>query len=401
MTMNELRALVQAVEAQRPPLPSELLRAQRQRLLADPRARVRAARRTSGVVAGAALALSLAGAWLFVRRADPPPADRSESRARHSLEERAASERRLEDGTSIRLGAGTLGQLAQGEPHDVRFDLERGRAEFDVTHNRARTFRVVAGKYEVLVLGTRFSVDYDPAAGLAVSVARGVVTVAAPGRASTRLEAGERLAVTEGRWAIERAAGELPVGADVVTPDAIERGAGAAPRRDSVENAPHALPSVRTPRPDWRRLYLAGDYAGALRVARDLGLERLELQLDAAALADLADSARLGGDPSAALRLLGALERRFPASKSATLASFLSGRLLARQGLHAEAISAFERHLERDPDGMYASETRGRLMEAYTATGDHQRARALAKAYLARYPEGPYQRLARSLIAGP
>lgn len=402
MAMNELHALARAVEAERPAIPGELLRAQRQRLLADPRARVRAARRGSGVVASGALALSLAAVvWLFALRADPPPTEPSEPRARHSLSEPAPSERRLEDGTWIGLSAGALGQLAQGGPHDVRFDLGRGRAEFDVTHDRARTFRVVAGQYEVRVLGTRFSVEYDPPAGFAVSVARGVVSVAAPGRDSTRLEAGDRLAVTEGRWTLERDGGELPADADAGSAHAIEPTAVAAPVRERVEKKPHVLPSDRGPSTDWRRLYLAGDYGGALRVARELGLERLALRLDATALADLADSARLGGDPSAALHLLAALERRFPASESASRASFLSGRLLARQGRHAEAISAFERHLERDPDRTYASETRGRLMEAYAATGERQRARAQAEAYLARYPHGPYRLLARSLIAGP
>lgn len=408
MMTDELEALARKVEAQRPPIPAELLRAQRQRLLADPRARVRGARRGSVILASGALALSLAAAVAFIAlRADPPAAAPSEARATPSVPEPA--ERRLEDGTWIRLDSGARGELAEATADDVRFELQRGRADFDVTPHRARTFRVVAGEYEVRVLGTRFSVEYEPAAGLAVSVARGAVSVAAPGRASTRLEAGDRLAVTEGRWAIERSAGELPVPADAGSAHASQAAAKVAPIRervrnapipDRIENEPSVLPTRRDPSLDWRPLYVAGDYAGALRKARDVGLERLALRLDRAALADLADSARLGGDPSAALLLLGALERRFADSEAASRASFLAGRLLAQQERHAEAISAFERYLERHPDGTYAGETRGRLMQTYAAAGEQRRARAQAEVYLARYPEGPYRLLASSLIAG-
>jgi TolA-binding protein len=172
--------------------------------------------------------------------------------------------------------------------------------------------------------------------------------VTAPSRPPTRLEAGARLIVAEGRWQIERAGSALAAETEPDSAHAIEP---PAPAVSNDEEKSRALPRARESSTGWRRLYLAGDYAGALRVARDRGLDRLALQLDAAALADLADSARLGGDPSAALQLLAALERRFPASEWASRASFLSGRLLERQKRHADAILAFERHLERDPEG--------------------------------------------------
>jgi transmembrane sensor len=392
--MDELQALARAVEAERPPIPPELLRAQRQRLLDDPRARVRAARRWS---ATGALALSLAAVWLFWVRSDPRPAERSEPSARPALSEHAPSEHRLHDGTWIRLDTGAIGQLAQEAPQDVRFELDRGRAEFDVTPDGARMFRVLAGDYEVRVLGTRFSVDYDPAGGFGVSVMRGVVSVTSPNHFPTRLEEGDRLAVAEGRWLIERAADARVTGVDAGSRPASERAAQAVSIRDEK---PRPLPRARESRTDWRRLYLAGDYAAALRVAREEGLDRLASGLEAAALADLADSARLGGDPSAALQLLAALERRFWGSEWASRASFLSGRLLQHQGRHAEAIADFERHLERDPDGTHAGEARGRLMQAYVAIGERRRARAQAEAYLARHPIGPYRLLANALIAG-
>jgi TolA-binding protein len=405
--MDELQALARAVEAERPPIPAELLRAQRQRLRADPRARVRAARRRSALGAIGALALSLAAAWLLWSPSDAPPPERADSSARgRGIPEHAPSERRLQDGTQILLDTGASGQLAQNAPEDVRFELDRGRAEFDVTPNRARRFRVLAGDYEVRVLGTRFSVEYDPAGGFAVWVTRGLVSVASPSRVPALLEAGDRLLAADGRWRIERAGNAPATSADAGPAPASEPAPAVSirddsPRRPEPRAAPAAPPQPRESSSDWRRLYRAGDYARALRVAREAGLDRLAARLEPAALADLADSARLGGDPSAALQLLAVLESRFGDSEWASRASFLSGRLLQREGRHAEAIAQFERHLERDPDGAHAAETRGRLMQGYVAMGERGRARAQAEAYLSRYPDGPYRRLASALMAAP
>jgi len=68
------------------------------------------------------------------------------------------------------------------------------------------------------------------------------------------------------------------------------------------------------------------------------------------------------------------------------------------RGDSAAAVDAFESYLLRTPSGRYVNETRGRLMELYSKRGETERARAIAQRYLAATPNGPYRRLAHSLV---
>jgi hypothetical protein len=76
----------------------------------------------------------------------------------------------------------------------------------------------------------------------------------------------------------------------------------------------------------------------------------------------------------------------------------LLGRVHALRGDHPAAIVAFESYLGKGAgSARYSSEAMGRLMELHSAAGDAERARAMARRYLASAPDGPYRRLARSL----
>jgi TolA-binding protein len=285
---------------------------------------------------------------------------------------------RLDDGTRIELAHGAHGSVAwHGPASGTRFVLTRGRASFDVVPQRA-PFSVVAGDREVSVLGTRFSVSYEPGERVVVAVEHGAVSVRGPNTAVTRLGAGQRF----------------------------DSHAASAPRASEATAAPAAAASTPTKPsvasiPTWRELYLRREYAAALSAARHAGFERLAATLGAVELADLADTARLAGDAAAALTVLHALERRFPDTSQARQARFLIGRVLLQTGNAAGAVSAFERYLQANPSGTYSTEAMGRLVELYNQRGDSARARDMARRYLARAPHGPYQRLARSLISEP
>jgi TolA-binding protein len=99
-----------------------------------------------------------------------------------------------------------------------------------------------------------------------------------------------------------------------------------------------------------------------------------------------------------ALQVLSAIERRFPATEQAGQAQFLSGRILVQLGRRREAATVFERYLGAHPDGTLSTEALGRLLEIHANDGDTERARRIAERYLKRAPDGPYRRLARSLI---
>jgi TolA-binding protein len=163
---------------------------------------------------------------------------------------------------------------------------------------------------------------------------------------------------------------------------------------------PRAEPSVSsTPISDWQARYREGKYSESLALVRSSGFDKRLNELSPGVLAELADTARLGGDPGLAARALSTLVRRFPGSAEARDGKFLLGRVHALRGDRTAAIAAFEGYLSKGASALYANEAVGRLMELYSANGDAERARAMAERYLERAPNGPYQRLARSLVS--
>lgn len=103
---------------------------------------------------------------------------------------------RLEDGSRLTLGADTQVRvkLARSE-RDV--DLIDGEASFDVAHEAKRPFVISVGTREVRVLGTEFNILHH-AGDLAVTVRRGLVSVADKGGQPVRLAKGQQLTATDG-----------------------------------------------------------------------------------------------------------------------------------------------------------------------------------------------------------
>jgi transmembrane sensor len=82
--------------------------------------------------------------------------------------------------------------------------LTSGQADFEVTHEPNRAFRVIAGPAEVVDLGTKFDVRLEPDLAV-VTVVEGLVAVgASPGQNHapqfTQLSANQQVRVAEGEW---------------------------------------------------------------------------------------------------------------------------------------------------------------------------------------------------------
>jgi TolA-binding protein len=387
--MDELEPLATALrqELGEPPEAwQEAQRASLRRTLREPLPRRTWLRVTPWAVAAVALASVVL--WFALPRS---PASVERWLAAEELHEPY----RLDDGSSISLASGGRGRLF-ADAATVRFDLHQGRANFDVVPGRHRQWTISAGKNEVRVVGTRFSVFYGAAETFEVEVERGVVSVRVPDRTtSIELEAGDRLRGGPGR--MEVAHGSTKAHAPAASPESATNDAPAVV--ESEAPAARAVPSASSgANADWQLRYRAGKYAESLALVRSSGIAKRLNELSAGTLAELADAARLGGDPELAAQALTLLLRKFPGSAEARDGKFLLGRVHALRGERAAAVAAFEGYLDKG-DARYATEAVGRLMELYSANGDAGRARNMAERYLERAPNGPYQRLARSLLA--
>jgi hypothetical protein len=306
----------------------------------------------------------------------------------------------LEDGSSLLLSSHTRARLEEGD-RVTRCTIDVGKVLFHVSAQHGREFLVKAGETELTVVGTRFSVSRDPSGVVEVLVSEGVVRVSVPNRSTpAELRAGDQLRRQGHDYSLWHAAPLAASRPGVALGDQAATTELSTPSEHAQARAETQSKGGAAVRNDWLKLYHARDYAGALAAAREVGIDSLLASLAVQPLAALADAARLGGDGELALRTFDTLGRRFPASRQAQDALFLTGRLLAERGQRSLAQRRLEAYLAQNDRGTYAIEAMGRLVEIYAAT-NHERAKPTARAYLERAPRGPYQRLCRSLLAAP
>jgi ferric-dicitrate binding protein FerR (iron transport regulator) len=366
------------------------------------------ARRWLRLALVAALAgVSGAGATLLLLRPEPPPfvvgaASRGEALGAF-LAAPAAGELpiRFPDGSRVALQAGAQGRVVEASGRRCRVLLERGAVAVEVTPDRGRRFEIDAGPYRVSVTGTRFSVRWDPQArAFAAALASGRILVSGPGIDGERaLAPGERLEVRGGAVEAPSPAGaaELaerrdpvagsveaatPPSAAAATPlPALPPAAAAGRTGDGAAPSTAAASSAR-----WRRLARAGDSRGAFEAAQAAGLGALLL----------AEAARLSGAIDRAEEAYRAVLARFPDEEDAQVARFGLARIaMDARGAPQAAIFELRRYLAEAPEGAFAREAAGRLVEALVALGLRSEARADARAYLARYPDGPHAAIAK------
>lgn len=314
---------------------------------------------------------------------------------------------RFSDTSTLALAPGGRMRVTTTNPRGADVLIERGSVHAVIAHvAKEARWAVRAGPFEVRVTGTVFDAAWDPLTeSFELVMHEGSVIVTGPLIPPERaVVAGERLRVS-----VRDARMELTKGPQIVVtvgppatpapdpPPSAEPAPAPSPSADPAPahaNAPeHAVASEHAPA--WKELAAAGKYRDALAAAEAAGFEQEVARASAAELMLLADAARLGGSPARARAALLAARSRFGARG---LTAFLLGKIAADQGgSSGDAITWLETYLREAPRGAFAEQALGRIVELSRRDGDAG-ARAAAR-YLAKYPNGAYAALARSLVA--
>lgn len=303
----------------------------------------------------------------------------------HAGEESLALE--FSDHSRVALAPATDARLAQSDADHIRFDLDRGRLDLDVTPGGERAWTVAAGPYTVDVAGTVFAVAWEPRThNLDVDVTSGSVRVrgVALGDEGTWLSAGQHLRL-----------GGPPVSPPLMSATA---GPSTAPECRGSECGTRATTVRPRPVATWRELAGQGEHAEAIAAAEREGVAALVERLGPADLDRLILSARQAGAAGPAREGLEALRRRFPAHARAQGAAFLLGRVaFDLAGDTGAAAGWFETYLREQPEGALAEQARGRLLEIWN-DDDGARAQEMARDYLQHHAEGERAWLARRIL---
>jgi TolA-binding protein len=265
---------------------------------------------------------------------------------------------------------------------------------------------VQTGPFVVLVTGTRFDLDWNPATDhFSLALYEGKVTVS-----GCTFGTGKRLV------AGERAEASCKAGKQSIAPlSAAEKDAArsAAPAvvAEREEPAVTAIPPANAAKPahdaphasnaknhDWPSLARSGRYGEAYALASSAGIVEECGRRGAGDVLLLGESARLTGHTDDARLAYQAVRRRFGGSPEAAQAAFNLGRLEVRGGRKGASAGWFETYLREQPSGPLAQAALGRLLEARVELGDTRAARDTARSYLERYPAGPHADEARKVL---
>jgi hypothetical protein len=337
--------------------------------------------------------------------------------AEQKIEARADAPAELvfSDRSQVTLAPGAKLAVLAMDSHGARVELASGELEVSVKRREGSSWRFEAGPFTVAVKGTAFHLGYEAVRGrLALQMHEGVVEVIGPARdRKLTLRAGEslELSATESAAAgphdaiFGKLAGLEPVPPDAPTaaekPAATAMPPASAPGRPTVHRAKGKggdSPALAQPDDTWSRLIARGEFSAVVKDAESRGLDATLARASAAELTWLGDAARYTRRDDVARQALLTVRERHAGTTRSCDAAFFLGRLAETDASSAAALTWYETYLrESAAEGSFAAEALGRQL-VLLSRSDGERARRVARQYLAAFPRGSHAELARSLL---
>ena len=295
----------------------------------------------------------------------------------------------------LAVAANTRVQVTAREDEGALVLLDEGVVELSVHRAPGVRWRVRAGAYEVEAVGTRFRVRREGGAP-EVQVLEGVVRVTGPGLSAEglRVHAGEDVALDRERVGLSAEPDPAPEP---------EPAPNAAPEPAPTPEPGTTDAKARRPQsrpPAWvvkfRRARARGDRGAALEALPN-DFPRRRAGLRARDLVDAADLLAADGQAGRADRTYAMACTVAPRSAACGISLFRRSLSRARAGDLDGAIELANRYLSDRPRGTFARDVLARRMQWLVKRGRHAEAKADARTYLSRWPEGPHADLARAL----
>lgn len=350
------------------------------------------------------------------------------------------------DGSQLEVHAGSSARLQDVRSRGATVVLERGGLMLEAVPAPGASWSVLAGPYEVRVVGTRFTTLWEPREQtLSVRLERGSVRILGTDiQEAVELRPGQRFDVRGGGgWsvtALDTDAPEAPAGhpsAPEVSPAPEPRVAHLASERQPTqeptqqgatraqEEAQHEATPGRGaqagpsqgpvqqgrrggrgeehgPAPGhvhWTELVNSGQSERVVELAEQRGVNACLDSCSTEELRALADAARYTGRITTARAALLALRARGP--EEASRAAYFLGSLAESRGQAAGALEWYTKSLGEAPAGPFSAEARAGRMRALLALGRREEARRQAREYLRLHPTGVAAERAQQLSSGP
>lgn len=311
------------------------------------------------------------------------------------------------DGTRVSAEAGARFRILDRSSHGAKILIERGRSTARVVHKRGADWRFVAGPFEVQVTGTRFWIDWDPAAEeLNLSLEDGSVEVTGPlSPARVSMRAGQRLQAS-------LAQRSLTVFDSATPPTPVASAIGMAQKQEPtvaksyIDSAPSSSAVVASTNagaappqsPAWSKLLAKGQFESIVQLAESPSRPNCAETCNASDLRILAEAARYAGRADLAETTLLALRKRFASHSESAKAAFLLARLYESRADRARAEVFYRTYLEESPSSELAADALAGQMRVVRRSRGAKAAEPLARQYLRRYPEGVHAAAAQQIL---